>query len=250
VGILFEKQGSEIKKAVESRIATIDGRIGECQGVIGSVRDFLKTKEEQIKELEELHEDREDEKKAVLRPMERQIEEIEERMREEGYKHNLTTEKLMAERALKFDDRFGEYKDTFKKVDDFLQEVHHEEQVRELWFSAAGSRRGPAGPQGFEGNQGFQGTTATGGGGKILSPGVYATSVSSDEDNALARLHTLKSVVRTYVQRVDRIHAMIGQLEEEKRRLQLIARNVVFDRTYKLDINKLSAFGFEDVAQA
>jgi len=40
---------------------------------------------------------------------------------------------------------------------------------------------------------------------------------------------------------------MILQLEEEKRRLSLIARNLDEKRSYKLDLNKLSAFGFEDV---
>ena len=37
------------------------------------------------------------------------------------------------------------------------------------------------------------------------------------------------------------------KLEEEKRRLDLISRNIESDRIYKLDLNKLSAFGFEDI---
>jgi hypothetical protein len=45
---------------------------------------------------------------------------------------------------------------------------------------------------------------------------------------------------------VNRIVILIEQLKEEKRRLVLIEQGLDEKRPYKLDLNKLSAFGFEE----
>jgi len=244
IGVLFDKTGLEIRTAIGKRLTIIDNRVSECKGITGSVKDFLKTKEDQIKELETLRTEREDVKKAILRPMEREIEQICNRICAENFSHNTETEKQIAERAAAFDDRFEEYRGTFKGIDKFLDEVHEEETIYLMGWNGA---RGPCGSEGLWGFQGRQG-----------SQGLYESTGKQDaerivrqitavEEKALARLNTLKSVVRTYTARVNQINAMILQLEEEKRRLSLIARNLDEKRSYKLDLNKLSAFGFEDV---
>jgi hypothetical protein len=246
IGVLFDKTGLEIRTAIGKRLTIIDSRVSECKGIIGSVKDFLKTKEDQIKELETLRTEREDVKKAILRPMEREIEQICNRICAENFSHNMETEKQIAERAAAFDDRFEEYRGTFKEIDKFLNEVHEEETIYLMGWNGS---RGPCGPEGLwgiQGNQGFQGSQGYQTTGKQDAERIVR-QITAVEEKALARLNTLKSVVRTYTARVNQINAMILQLEEEKRRLSLIARNLDEKRSYKLDLNKLSAFGFEDV---
>jgi DNA-binding Lrp family transcriptional regulator len=240
VGILFEKTGKEIKEAISKRLVSIDGRISECEGTIGSVQEFIKVKEVQVDELEQFCRDRDEEKKAKLRPMEREIEQVCDRMRATSFDHVKETEKQLAKKAATFDDRFNEFKDSFRKIDDFLKEVHVAETVALMSVRGMSGSQGPSGNQGCQGNNGNVGFSA------------YHTSTTDDkieevEDMALARLERLKSVVYTYSSRVTKIQVIIEQLREERRRLVLIERNVAPDRAYKLDLNKLSAFGFEDV---
>jgi hypothetical protein len=250
IGVLFDKPGSEIRTAIRKRISTIDDRVKECSGVIGSVQGFLKTKEDQIKELESLRTAREDEKKAVLRPLERDIEKICNQIREKNFFHNAETEKRVAERAAAFDDRFEDYKNVFKEIDTFLEQEHNENVIYAMSFHGAGGPCGLDGLQGWEGVQGAQGSQGSQGSwGKASKEDAegIVREITSDEEKALARLQTLKGVVLTYTGRVNHINAMILRLEEEKRRLSLIERNLDDKRSYKLDLNKLSAFGFEDV---
>jgi hypothetical protein len=250
IGVLFDKPGSEIRTAIRKRIYTIDDRVKECKGVIGSVQGFLKTKEDQIKELESLRTAREDEKKAVLRPLERDIEKICNQIREKNFFHNAETEKRVAERAAAFDDRFEDYKNVFKEIDTFLEQEHNENVIYAMSFHGSGGPCGLDGLQGWEGvqgAQGFQGSQGSWGKASKEDAEGIVREITSDEEKALARLQTLKGVVLTYTGRVNHINAMILRLEEEKRRLSLIERNLDDKRSYKLDLNKLSAFGFEDV---
>jgi chemotaxis protein histidine kinase CheA len=242
IGILFEKTGKEIKEAIGRRTTAIDGRVTECESVIGTVREFLKGKETQIKELEEVKTAREDDRKAKMRPHERQIEDVFHRMRMESHDHAMQTEKLIAEKATTFADKFDEHKDNFKAVDEFLEEKYIDDQVELLSTRSMSSGwQGCQGSQGAHGSQGWQGYV----GSKKGKGG--AEEFSDEEDQALARLNTLKNIVRVYLDRVNRIVILIEQLKEEKRRLSLIERNLDEKRAYKLDLNKLSAFGFEDV---
>jgi hypothetical protein len=236
IGILFEKKGAEIKEAIGKRVVTIDGKVAECERMVGPVQEFLKDKERQVEELEELHATRKDEKKAKLRPMEREIEEVCHRMTLMVFDHNTETEKLMAQRALSFVDRFNDHKDALKRVDDFLEEVHDEERIR--------GAMGNCGWQGIQGLQGPQGVVGTR---SPKDPLKSIPVITEEEDRALSQLNTLHSMVTTYIWRVKKITDLIAELKEEKRRLLLIERNLDPGRVYKLDLNKLSAFGFEDV---
>jgi hypothetical protein len=67
------------------------------------------------------------------------------------------------------------------------------------------------------------------------------------EDKAISRIYTLRSILEKYMKKVSEIRRAIKALKEERRRLLLICRNIGSDRVYKLDINKLSAFGFENI---
>jgi len=240
VGVLFDKKGSEIREVIGKRVQAINSRIGECEGVISSVRTFLQEKEDQIRLLDDLRIAREDEKNAVTAPMRREIDEICHRMRMKVFEFNSQTEKQIAEKASTFADKFDDYKDKFRAVDKFLDEVFLEEQIASL--SARSMASGWTGIQGHQGNCGWQGYQ-----GSVGDSGRRNAELSDEENKALARLNTLRSVVRTYVDRINKIAVMIEQLNEEKRRLLLISDNIDLNRSYKLDLNKLSAFGFEDV---
>jgi len=244
IGILFEKTGKEIKEAISKRLVSIDGRISECAGIIGSVQDFLKLKERQVDELEQFCKERDELRKASLRPLEREIEQICDRIRAASFDHIKETEVQLAKKAAKFDDRFDEFKDSFRKIDDFLKEAHVAESVALMslgGMSGYQGCQGSAGAQGNQGNCGWQGRSRD---------AETNDKIEEAEDRALARLQRLKSVVSMYSARVTQIRVMIEQLKEEKRRLVLIERNVSMDRSYKLDLNKLSAFGFEEVQLA
>jgi hypothetical protein len=60
-------------------------------------------------------------------------------------------------------------------------------------------------------------------------------------------MRTLRSIVQKYVDKLSILESAVRALREESRRLSLIKKNVDDRRVYKLDLNKLSAFGFEDI---
>ena len=70
---------------------------------------------------------------------------------------------------------------------------------------------------------------------------------STEEDKALTKMRTLRNLLQKYLNRIETLKDVSRKLKEECRRLKLIAKNIDDDRAYKLDLNKLSAFGFEDM---
>jgi hypothetical protein len=71
--------------------------------------------------------------------------------------------------------------------------------------------------------------------------------LTKEENDALSRLSTLRSLVMEYGRKIFKIKERIKFLESEKRRLVLIVKHIQSERMYKLDMNKLSALGFEDM---
>lgn len=66
------------------------------------------------------------------------------------------------------------------------------------------------------------------------------------EDEAYSKICTMRNILVKYFEKLEMIKRVIKKLELEHRRLDLITKNVVDDRSYKLDLIKLSALGFED----
>lgn len=64
-------------------------------------------------------------------------------------------------------------------------------------------------------------------------------------DKAYTRLGALRSLLRKCTKKLRVLKDGINKLKEEKRRLQLTYDNIDIKRDYKLDLNMLSAFGFE-----
>lgn len=166
------------------------------------------------------------------------------------------TRKALGKKAVVFDDGFDEFQGEFIKLDEFL------EQEKDVVQGV----QGPIGYNGVAGATGIQGATGLGGcSGELNRAASYYGSYDgynvpkrsrykedekheeTVEDKAIARIYTLRSTLEKYMRRVEELRKAVRILKEEKRRLRLISRNVGSDRTYKLDINKLSAFGFENI---
>jgi len=247
IGILFEKTGIELKNAIGARIVNIDTKIAIDQKMVEGLADFLRKKEDEIAELDKFCEDRHDLKKESTNPIKREIEKLHQKVFNTSIEFDRDTEKQLGTRAVEFSKGFDSLQDSLKKIDEFFQE--------EKWSAKALRSRGMSGASGCQGIQGPNGG--------IGSPHqvMFAASAPNLEDDneersdaildsenkALSKLVSLKTFVANYSNKVRFILDKIKELVEEKRRLKLIFDNLINDRTYKLDLNKLSAFGFEDV---
>jgi len=237
IGVLFDKKGSEIKQAIEARVSVIDTEVSKYDKITGEVKNFLNEKADEIKKIEQIYTDREDEKQAKAKPHTRKIEEIQKEWNDEVFTFDKETEKKVAGEAVDFEKGFEKFEDAFEDVDKII-----EEDTLTLGRSMQRSA-----------TKGFSTTSTSSSSGQSFSSNSLVCEsadsfyISEVEDKALARLNTLKDVVRGYTNKVKNILGKVNNLKEEKRRLNLIGKNIQADNTYKLDLNKLSAFGFENI---
>lgn len=261
IGILFDKKGSEIQQTIKSRTGVIDKKIDEYQGMLSKVDKFVEEKKTVLEELDDFYRDQSDKKTAFLKPYQDSLEVIHKEFNDKTGKVNKDmtdalfafdkdTSKQIEKKAVDFEKSFDDFKEIFSDVNDFLEE---EEEIVEESVRGIGFRRvvkGLYGPQGVTGCQGTSGTdndsvqTYS-----YTTPDAFVRQVyvPTKEDEVTARLNTLRYLLAKYLNHVEVLKGSIHKLEEEKRRLNLISGNISPDREYKLDLNKLSAFGFEDV---
>lgn len=248
IGILFEKSGTEIRQAMQSRVDSIDAKIAEYRSKVDDTEKFLKGKVEGIEKLEEFYTERADAKRSLSKPFERQIDDIRKELQDKVFEFDKTTEKDMAGKALEFEKGFEDMQDNFKEINDILEKEQERSVVRVS--KALRSHSTKCSPDSLNSdNSGFvtYNSANVGMGEDTPQQLLYVTQ---EEDEALAKLNTLKNKVRTYAQRVEVILGKIKVLEEEKRHLTLMQRHLDDNFKYKLDLNKLSAFGFEDLKVA
>jgi hypothetical protein len=69
VGILFEKTGSEIRDAIGSKIANINGEIDTLVAMITPIKGFLESKDAELESIKELQRGKEKELKVNLSPL-------------------------------------------------------------------------------------------------------------------------------------------------------------------------------------
>lgn len=240
VGILFEKTGSEIKTAIGKRLEAVNAKISEHQTSVSDVDEFLKKKEKDLEEIEKVYTERADEKKAKMKPFERDIEDIRKKVEDISFQFNRETEKKVAEKAVGFQEGFKDIEGKFDDIDKLLEEDEIEERTLSTRsMTKSGRYRTITDNVGI----GINNPDLT------LDPSsaqVYFNFTEA-EDKALSQVETLKKTVSEYRRRVKIILRFIRNLIEEKRRLELIRRHLKDDFNYKLDLNKLSAFGFEDI---
>ena len=260
IGILFDKTGADIIAAIDHRTANIDKKVIDLQGAIKDADAFIEAKDKEIDKLDDLYDERSDAKKEKLEPLRRESRDIWKKIQDEEHLFDKETEKSIAGQAVIFEQGFDEAQKNLSVVDDLLEKE---------------KKTGVHGLQGIRGYLCTQGTTScqeesrgTGYGDSvsyITSDGssAYKTTtgnvglgdsnpsaklvITQQEDKAMARLNTLKRMVREYSGKITGIRNWILDLQEEKRRIMLIRNNLDPKRDYKLDLNKLSAFGFEDV---
>jgi len=248
IGILFDKKGSEIKDAITTRLDLIDNKITEYSSVAEKTETFIEEKRNILKDLDILHQNRLDEKKAFLQPFKRDIEDIVKKAEEKVFKYDKDTYKKLSEQAVIFEEGFDGFKENFDDLDDFLDKEKDIIRNVEICRGFIGVQ-GDTGVRGEAGSLGDQGPISGSGniGMGMTSPEEILELVSEDEDRAIARLRTLRSLLNKNVCKLHDLQIGIKGLKDEKRRLILISTHLDDNRLYKLDLNKLSAFGFEDV---
>lgn len=273
IGILFEKTGAEIKAAIGARCKSIDSKIQTYKGSIDQAEKFIEEKEKTLKSLDEFIQEQNDSKEAMLAPLRKKIAEINRKAKDQCsdvYKEIIKiedhadekTEQGVAKRAVTFEESFETVIDQFKGIEEILKK----DRDSGTSFPSSGFLR-MQGVSASSGSQTISGSTPTSsvylansaGGYQIQTDGSVGLGtddpseqldIVQKEDAAVARMNTLRARLTQYRHQVEAIMQVIHELEEERRRLMLIWRNVDPGRPYKLDINKLSAFGFEDIEHA
>jgi peptidoglycan hydrolase CwlO-like protein len=274
IGILFEKTGKDIKIAIQARMDTIDEKIMEYEGVIGKIKVFIDEKKKIIKELDDYDTARDDEKDALLKPLNEQLEDL----RREYQKKQTELDTIKAEKtaifnketlaevskkAVVFEESFDVFKGTMKDVEEFMKKEQEKSVIESVRGCGFGDTVNIYSPQLSSDCLKNSGTITSNDGGTYFSTtsnnivGINDSSTAmlnvyppTNEDKAYCRIQTLKSLLSDYERRVEILNGKIKNLKEEMRRLALIYRNIEDGRAYKLDLNKLSAFGFEDIEVA
>ena len=246
IGILFEKSGKEIRESIGKRLELIDGKVEEYDSMCNKTESFIEEKKKDLKELNEYHQDQMDMKKAVLLPIQTEIEERVKKANDIIYQYDLNIFNVTKEKAIKFEKGFDGIKKEFDDLDDLL--------IKDRAVIGSSGIQGSTGITGLSGETGAGGwkepTRGIGFGGNVgigvNTPGHKMDVRTNPGDKAYARLETLQNLLRKYTNKLRSLKDGINRLKEEKRRLRLTYHNIEEDRDYKLDLNMLSAFGFED----
>jgi len=257
IGVLFEKKGDKIQGSISRRIESIDQKIDEYESMCSKTEEFIEGKKKGIKELDEFLQKTKDQKEAYLIPIRKEIERIVKEANDKIYEMDLETFKMMKKKALNFEKGFDGVQKEFNELDDLL------EKDKFIIQGLAGIQV-PTGIQGLTGVRGPIGghndknpvrgigygdslANASVGIGIGTSSPVSKLNVRTDpETKAYARLDTLRDLLRINMDKLRLLKDGIVALKEERRRLKLIYDNICTERDYKLDLNMLSAFGFED----
>jgi hypothetical protein len=248
MGVLFDKKGSEIKEAVMKKISYIDTDITKYMGTIERSGVFLKDKEKLMTDMDDLYQKRLDERQAKRRPFERDIEQIQKKWEDVVFDFNKDTEKAMVVKAVDVAKDFEDFEKEFEKIDELLFELDPQEKDVEEYELTSGYTKGGntlSRMACFDSGK----TGATGGAGTYTVSNSNISEVldfSEEEDKALSKINTLKGIISNYKGKISSIKGIIKSLEEEKKHLTLMKEHLSEDQVYKLDLEKLIAFGFAE----
>jgi hypothetical protein len=246
IGVLFDKTGLEIKSAITTRLDSIVSKIMDYSSISSKIEKFIDDKKEVLKEYDIFYQARIDEREALLIPYRRSIEEILKKCKDSTYTFDRESYKQMSHKAVTFEKGFDQAEVNFKEVDEFLKS---EEDIVKAVMEASkerGSRYSGISASGYSGMSGYSGTGGTTGKKEDLEDAVHSYSPTI-EDEAFSKMWTMRGLLSKYMDKLEMIKSVINKLKLEQRRLALVMKNIVDDRSYKLDLIKLSAFGFEDI---
>lgn len=236
VGILFTKTGEEIQEAVASKIADINEEVTEYQEAIKDVDAFLEKKEDQIQDLDNVYQERRDEKEASARPFRRQVEEIHKTWEDKEFDFNKETENLVGVVAVKLEKGFDKFEERFSELDDLLDDINSTSQV--MMMQASMGAPGASA-------DGFTITDTMDSSRSLTRMKTAKALLPTKQDKALARINTLRNQVTSYRSKVVSIQGRINVLEDEMNELELVKRHISPTREYTLDLSRLSSLGFE-----
>jgi hypothetical protein len=256
IGILFDKKGSDIRKAIAGRTVLIEKKVSEYDSIIFKIDGFIKEKRKILKDLDEYYQDRADKKEAIFKPYRKELDVINKEcydrttlvlkdMNDTGFSFDKDTYNEIGKKAVVFEESFETFKDTFIEIDEVKAVSQGAEGIQGvIGYQGIQGLTGCQGIKGFNDNVSSYSTYTTAG--DVLAP-KQVNLLSTKEDEAVARLGSLRNILLKYNQKANIIRDAIHTLNEEKRRLKVISDNINPEREYKLDLNKLSAFGFEDI---
>jgi len=235
VGILFEKTGREISEALNARLLEIAVERDSFAKLLQPLRNFLIDKEKSIEKAktierqrfqeritdESLNEarDKVSEMRLALLSQERHVDKLEGDFDVETHKELVVIEN-------EFDIGWIDIKEHIQSINSFLRD--------RKWADIAGGD--------------MQGTMTSSSSYSSRSSGSLTSSLSSKPESAQVMVEvssSLESRFKRYEVIFDQVRKRSKELDLEMRRLRLILENIDLERTYKLDISKLSAFGFE-----
>ena len=237
VGLLFSKTGVEIREAVAEKIGTLANEVTELKESIQDVDEFLESKEDELEELNVLYAERHDKKDAQSRPFRRQIDEVQKAWGDKEFEFNRETERLVGEKAVVFEEGFKDFSERFVEIDELADEVEDINANTVMFAQVAG-----ASPDGITLAGGTSGTRAMS---MRRVTNVNDDFLPTEQDNAAARLATLRGKVITYRNKIALIKGRIDVLKDEVDELRLVSRHLKDEREYTLDLDRLSALGFE-----
>lgn len=242
VGLLFSKTGSEVREAVTTKIKTLDDEVSELKDSIHDVDEFLESKKDELEELDGLYSERQDSKDAQARPFRRQVDDVCKAWGDKEFEFNRETERLVGEQAVTLEDGFRDFSAKFAELDDIAEEINDVASDSVMFSQEApvGVMFDVAGAGGMESNSRSMR--------RVTSAGASTNAqflLPTEQDKAAARLNTLRSKVHTYRNKVVLIQGRISVLEKESDELKLISCHLKDEREYTLDLDRLSALGFE-----
>ena len=237
VGLLFTKTGREISEAIDIKINSLDEEVSELRESIEDVDKFLEGKENELKELNDLYSNRRDEKEAQARPFRRQIDKVHKAWGDKEFEFNRETERLVGEKAVTFEKGFKDFYGHFTEIDEIADQVTEFTSDSVMFAHPAGATMDCMSLDG-----GMQKNS-----GAVRRVGNINEKVflPTEQDKAAAKLSTLRNKVVTYRDKIILIQGRIDTLEREANELRLIRRHLKDEREYTLDLDRLSALGFE-----
>jgi len=211
IGILFDKTGAEIQKAIAARVTKIDVKIKKHQDNISELDTFVKDKQSILEEIEKTYRLKQVREAEIRRPFDRQIADLIKKRNDELFTHTSEAENVIS------------------GLMGYLKKGFEDKKV----------------PEPEQGSNEKVTITTSGNVGIGCSNPTERLIIQGGSE--CPGLSYIKEQLWEYANSVTEVNSKILELQQEKRRLQLISDNISVERSYKLDLNKLSAFGFEDL---